>query len=339
MIVWQFAGFYMLILITGLQRIPTDVYEAARIDGASRWQIFRAITLPLLRPTLALMLMLSVTGSLLAFDQFFILTSGGPDNSTATVVHGDLPRGVHALDLGRAAAISVVVLAVLIVLNGAQLRLLRRAERREHEARRRALGRTPYYVAAGGLAVLFLFPLLWTLDVGQRRPAPRRRAARPRQLPAADRLRRRLGTYLFNTRSSSALTVGLTLVVSHARRLRACPLRLPRQEPAVPAHPGDPDGALRHHPDPALHPARQDRPAELADRLGLVLAMFQLPFGLFMMRNSFEALPRELEEAALVDGCGTPGALRRVLLRGVRPGLSRSGCSRSSPSGTSSSRR
>jgi multiple sugar transport system permease protein len=55
--------------------------------------------------------------------------------------------------------------------------------------------------------------------------------------------------------------------------------------------------------------------------LGLVLAMFQLPFGLFMMRNSFEALPVELEEAALIDGCTPTGALRRVLLRGVTPGL------------------
>ncbi|WP_344651740.1 carbohydrate ABC transporter permease [Cryptosporangium japonicum] len=55
--------------------------------------------------------------------------------------------------------------------------------------------------------------------------------------------------------------------------------------------------------------------------LGLVLVMFQLPFGLFMMRNSFEALPAELEEAALIDGCTTGGALRRVLLRGVAPGM------------------
>ena len=67
--------------------------------------------------------------------------------------------------------------------------------------------------------------------------------------------------------------------------------------------------------------------------------MFQLPFGLFMMRNSFEALPRELEEAALIDGCGTAGVLRHVLLRGVRRASSPSRCSRSSPRGTSSSRR
>ena len=71
----------MLILLVGLQAIPADLYEAAAIDGASRRQAFVQITLPLLRRSLALSLILCITGSLLAFDQFYILTKGGPDNS------------------------------------------------------------------------------------------------------------------------------------------------------------------------------------------------------------------------------------------------------------------
>src|SRR4051794_20369872 len=67
LVVWRFAGFHMLILLNGLQAIPDDVYEAARIDGARRWQQFTHITLPLMRPTLALVLILMITGSLLAF--------------------------------------------------------------------------------------------------------------------------------------------------------------------------------------------------------------------------------------------------------------------------------
>ena len=86
LIVWKFAGFYMLILLVGLQAIPSEVFEAAAIDGASRWQTLRRVTLPLLRPSLALALILCITGSLLAFDQFYILTKGGPDNTTVTVV-------------------------------------------------------------------------------------------------------------------------------------------------------------------------------------------------------------------------------------------------------------
>ncbi|HVQ89863.1 MAG TPA: sugar ABC transporter permease [Mycobacteriales bacterium] len=124
MITWRFAGFYMLILMTGLQSIDQTVYEAARTDGAGRWQILRHVTLPLLRPTIALMMVLSVTGSLLAFDQFFILTGGRHD--TATVVIDVYREAFLSQDLGRAAAISVVTLAVLVVINGGQLAALRR---------------------------------------------------------------------------------------------------------------------------------------------------------------------------------------------------------------------
>jgi multiple sugar transport system permease protein len=128
LVIWRFAGFQMLILLTGLQSIPLELYEAARVDGASRWQAFRRITVPLLRPTLALLLVLSVSGSLLAFDQFFILTQGQPDNSTLTMVMVIYREAFFRFDLGAAAALSVVVLLVLVALNALQLRVLRRRD-------------------------------------------------------------------------------------------------------------------------------------------------------------------------------------------------------------------
>lgn len=126
LVVWRFAGFNMLILLTGLQAIPTDVYEAARVDGANRWRVFRHVTVPLLRPTIALMLVLSITGSLLAFEQFFIFTNGGPDNSTVSMVMVVYRAAFVRFDLGSAAAISVLLLLALIVLNTLQIRVLRR---------------------------------------------------------------------------------------------------------------------------------------------------------------------------------------------------------------------
>ncbi|MEU4241483.1 sugar ABC transporter permease [Actinoplanes sp. NPDC026619] len=126
LVLWRFAGFNMLILLTGLQAIPTEVYEAARLDGASAWQAFRNITVPLMRTTIALVLTLMVTGSLLAFDQFWILTRGGPDNSTTSLVMVIYRKAFIELDLGSAAAVSVVLLAVLVVLNAVQLTVLRR---------------------------------------------------------------------------------------------------------------------------------------------------------------------------------------------------------------------
>ena len=126
LIVWKFVGFYMLILLVGLQQIPVDVYEAAAIDGASRGQTLRRITLPLLRPSLALGLILCVTGSLLAFDQFYLLTKGGPDNSTVTIVQLIYQQAFVRQNLGVAAALSMVVLVALLALNLIWFRLLRR---------------------------------------------------------------------------------------------------------------------------------------------------------------------------------------------------------------------
>jgi len=125
MITWRFAGFYMLILLTGLQAIPSDVYDAARVDGAGWWRTLRSITLPLMRPTIALMMILSVSGSILAFDQFYILTNGGPDNSTVTVVLQIYRQAFFLFDLGKGAALSIVVLVLLLALNSVQFRILR----------------------------------------------------------------------------------------------------------------------------------------------------------------------------------------------------------------------
>lgn len=128
LIVWKYAGFYMLILLVGLQAIPSEVYEAAAIDGATRWQTLRRVTLPLLRPSLALALILCITGSLLAFDQFYILTKGAPDNTTVTVVQLIYREAFQRQNLGTAAALSIIVLAVLLLINAAQFRGLRSAE-------------------------------------------------------------------------------------------------------------------------------------------------------------------------------------------------------------------
>ncbi len=128
LVVWKFVGFQVIVLLVGLQAIPSEWYEAARMDGASTLQRLRYITLPALRPTLALLTILSVTGSLLAFDQFFVLTHGGPDNSTVTVVLALYNKAFQSFRLGNAAAEAVVVLIVLVLVNAVQLRLFRERE-------------------------------------------------------------------------------------------------------------------------------------------------------------------------------------------------------------------
>lgn len=126
MITWKSAGFAMIVLLIGMQAVPADLYESARVDGASGRQQMWHITVPLIRPTIALVIILLVTGSYLAFDQFYIITRGGPNNSTITAVYWIYNQAFIGFKLGYATAMSVVLMAFLIVLSAIQLRLLRR---------------------------------------------------------------------------------------------------------------------------------------------------------------------------------------------------------------------
>jgi len=125
MVLWKAAGFTMVILLVGMQAIPIDLYEAACLDGAGWWAQVRHITIPMMRRTFALALTMSFIGSFLAFEQFFVMTRGGPFNSTITVVHWIYRASFTYFKLGYGAAMSVVLLLMLLVLSGVQLYLLR----------------------------------------------------------------------------------------------------------------------------------------------------------------------------------------------------------------------
>ncbi len=125
MVVWKTAGGTMLLLLIGMQAIPDELYQAAMVDGANAWQRLRFIMLPLLKRTFALALVLSVTGSYLAFDQFYILTQGGPQNQTISLVYMIVNAAFIRFNVSYATTISIVLLFILVLLNGIQLFLLR----------------------------------------------------------------------------------------------------------------------------------------------------------------------------------------------------------------------
>lgn len=111
-IVWKYFGFHMMLFIAGLQSIPRDLYEAAEIDGASRWQRFLRVTLPMLRPTVALSVFFSVLGSLQLFDVVMSMTGGGPSNSTQTFVTFLYIFGLGRMNVGFGAAVGVVLFII-----------------------------------------------------------------------------------------------------------------------------------------------------------------------------------------------------------------------------------
>lgn len=125
MVVWKTAGFTMVILLTGLQSIPGDVMEAAKIDGANAFTRFRRITLPLMRNSFMLALVLNITSSMLAFDQFFIITQGGPENSTISAVFSIYLASFSSYRLGYGSAMSFALLVVLVAISSIQLTFMR----------------------------------------------------------------------------------------------------------------------------------------------------------------------------------------------------------------------
>jgi multiple sugar transport system permease protein len=122
---WQGVGFTMIIFLAGLQGIPQSLYEASRVDGASRLQTFRHITMPLLRPTIVLVLVTGLIGALQVFDQMFILTEGGPQNATRTVVFMLWEQAFRFQRAGYGSAISFILFFVIVGLTVVMRKTLR----------------------------------------------------------------------------------------------------------------------------------------------------------------------------------------------------------------------
>ena len=126
--VWRHMGYTALLLFAGLQAIPGSVYEAAAIDGAGELRIFRRITWPLLRPVIALVLVLTVIGSFQIFDTVAVTTKGGPINATRVIYYYIYERAFQQFDFGYAAALCVILFAILATVALVQIRLLRAGE-------------------------------------------------------------------------------------------------------------------------------------------------------------------------------------------------------------------
>jgi raffinose/stachyose/melibiose transport system permease protein len=114
-ITWKYIGFGIVLLLAGLQGIPTELREAAAIDGATPWQVTRRVTLPLLGPTVRIWIFLSVVGSLQLFDIVWIMTGGGPADASATMLTYLYFNGVQRTEFGYGATVSVVLFAISFV--------------------------------------------------------------------------------------------------------------------------------------------------------------------------------------------------------------------------------
>jgi ABC-type sugar transport system permease subunit len=118
--VWKGFGYNMILFLAGLQNIPSNLYEAAEIDGASAWHRFWFITLPMLSPTMFFVIVISIIGSFQVFDQAYLMTNGGPGTATTTLVMYIYQLGFKNFDMGYASAVALVLFLVVFTFSMVQ---------------------------------------------------------------------------------------------------------------------------------------------------------------------------------------------------------------------------
>ncbi len=125
---WEGFGYLMLIWLAGLVGIPAEFYDAAAIDGANRWQTFRHVTLPLLKPTSIFVMITTLIGAFQAFNLQYVMTDGGPNNATTTMALLVYKDAFQYFKMGQAAATSVVMFLIIIVITIIQIRVMKTEE-------------------------------------------------------------------------------------------------------------------------------------------------------------------------------------------------------------------
>ncbi len=131
MCIWKTTGFFMIIFLAGLQEIPNEFYEAARIDGAGGGQLFRLITLPLLQRTSLFVLVITTMDALRVFTQIYVMTGGGPANATSTIVFYIWRTAFRQMKMGDATAMAFVLFVLIFLLTLCQLAIMRSGREKE----------------------------------------------------------------------------------------------------------------------------------------------------------------------------------------------------------------
>uniref|UniRef100_UPI0026118803 carbohydrate ABC transporter permease n=1 Tax=uncultured Sphingomonas sp. TaxID=158754 RepID=UPI0026118803 len=122
-VTWKIFGYNMIVFTAALSAVPHDLMEAARIDGASRWGRFRHVTLPAIGPTLLLAAVMSVAGFLQLFAEPYVMTQGGPSQSTVTVLYFMFDEGFKWWNLGQASAVALILFVLILALTAVQARI------------------------------------------------------------------------------------------------------------------------------------------------------------------------------------------------------------------------
>lgn len=321
--IWWTAGYNMILYLAGLQDIPVAVREAARIDGADAWQEFRHVTLPMLKPVTFFVAVMSIAKSFQVFGQVYVMTQGGPSNSTLTIVNYLYVVGFTWFEMGYAAAIAYALFALLLVITVIQFRMVSR-EGGGGFVRTELLVRMGLYVLMGLVLILWVAPLFWMLSTSLK-PEGQILSLIPRWIPKTLTLENyrdvldkfRLVRWGVNSTVVAAGATILGLVISIPAAYAFAKMRFRGQQwifllilstILVPVHITIVPLFL------GLAKLR------LTDTyFSLIMPTVANGFGVFLLRQFFQGIPKELEEAAVIDGASRLGILLRVVLPISRP--------------------
>ena len=324
--VWWTAGYNMVMYLAGIQDIPQTLREAVRIDGASRWQEFWHLTLPMLRPVTFFVVVMSIAKSFQVFGQVYVMTQGGPSNSTLTIVNYLYVVGFTWFEMGYAAAIAYALFALLLVITLIQFRMVSREAGGGGFIEVRLLVRAGLYLLMGVVLVLWVGPLLWLASTSLK-PEGQILSLVPRWIPQVftlENYRDVLEKYQLIRWGANSLMVaagatvlGLAFSVPAAYAFARMRFRgqqwlflLILSTILVPVH-------------ITIVPLFIGlAKLKLTDTyFSLIMPTVANGFGVFLLRQFFQNIPQELEEAATIDGASRLGILIRVILPLSRPAV------------------
>ena len=323
---WWTAGYNMVMYLAGLQDIPAELREAVRMDGANAWQEFWHLVLPCLRPVTFFVVVMSIAKSFQVFGQIYVMTQGGPSNSTLTIVHYLYVVGFTWFEMGYAAAIAYALFGLLLLVTIVQFRLVSTEVGGAGVIRVEYLVRLGLYALMGLVLVLWLAPLLWVVSTSLK-PEGQILSLVPRWIPKTFTLENylevfqkfRLERWLLNSLVVAAGATLLGLGVSVPAAYAFARMRFRGQQwlfililstILVPVH-------------ITLVPLFIGlAKVKLTDTyFSLIMPTVANGFGVFLLRQFFRGIPRELEEAAVIDGATRLGVLVRIILPLSRPAL------------------
>jgi len=323
---WWTAGYNMVMYLAGLQEISPELREAVRIDGANAWQEFWHLVLPSLRPVTFFVVVVSIAKSFQVFGQIYVMTQGGPSNSTLTLVHYLYVAGFTWYEMGYAAAIAYALFGLLFLVTVIQFRLVSREAGGAGFVRADFLVRLGLHALMVLVLIAWLAPLLWVLSTSLK-PEGQILTLAPRWIPQTFTVENyleifqkyRLERWLWNSLvvAGSATLLGLATSVPAAYAFARLRFRgdqwlflLVLSTILVPVH-------ITMVPL-FIGLAK----VKLVDSyFSLIMPTVANGFGVFLLRQFFQGIPRELEEAAVMDGASRLGVLLRVMVPLSRPAL------------------